>query len=179
MKDPDDESRRLFLPVKNNLAPLGQGLAFRLTQHIVSTTAGDTVASTVTWEHTPVTSTADGVMAANAGGDAPHTAKGECVEFLQNILAAGWMEVADIAAEAISAGLHSEGKELKDNKPMRAARITLKIETRRNGFGKGARYLWALPNTPWAPSDTIGALSNDRAPMDEKGAHGAGAGAVQ
>ena len=179
MKDPDDENRRLFLPVKNNLAPLGHGLAFRLTQHPVSTTAGDTVASTVVWEDTPVMSTADGVMAANAGGDVPHTAKDECIEFLQGILAGGWMEVADIAAEAISAGLHSEGKELKDNKPMRDARAALKIETKRDGFGKGARYFWAFPGTPWAPSDPIGALSNNRAPMDLKGAHGAAEGGVR
>ena len=179
MKDPDDENRRLFLPVKNNLAPLGHGLAFRLTQHLVSTTAGDTVTSTVVWDDTPVMSTADGVMAANAGGDVPHTAKGECIEFLQGILAGGWIEVADIAAEVISAGLHSQGKELKDNKPMRAARAALKIETKRDGFGKGARYFWAFPGTPWAPSDPIGALSNNRAPMDLKGAHGAAEGGVR
>ena len=51
----------------------------------------------------------------------------------QVVLAGGWMEVADIAAEAISAGLHSDGKELKDNKPMRTARSTLRIETKRMG----------------------------------------------
>ena len=179
MKDPDDQDRRLFLPVKNNLALLGHGLAFRLTQHLVATTGGDAVASAVSWESAPVTSTADGVMAANAGGDIPHTAKSECVEFLQNVLAGGWMEVADIAAEAISAGLHSDGKELKDNKPMRTARSTLKIETKRMGFGKGARYFWAFPGTPWAPSTPMGAHSNDGAPMDLEGAHRAVEGAIQ
>jgi putative DNA primase/helicase len=179
MKDPDDQDRRLFLPVKNNLAPLGHGLAFRLTQHLVATTGGDAVASAVSWESAPVTITADGVMAANAGGDIPHTAKSECVEFLQNVLAGGWMEVADIAAEAISAGLHSDGKELKDNKPMRTARSTLRIETKRMGFGKGARYFWAFPGTPWAPSTPMGAHSNNGAPMDLEGAHGAVEGSIQ
>jgi putative DNA primase/helicase len=109
MKDPDDENRRLFLPVKNNLAPTGHGLAFRLTQHLVTTTAGDTVASAVTWDNTPVTNTADGVMAANAGGDVPHTAKGECVEFLQDILAGSWMEVADIIRAYISTRQDANG----------------------------------------------------------------------
>jgi putative DNA primase/helicase len=173
MKDPEDENRRLFLPVKNNLAPNGCGLAFRLEQHLVGTASGDTVASAVFWDDAPVTSTADRVMAANASGDTPQTAKGECIDFLQGILAEGRMEVADIAAEAISAGLHSEGKELKDNKPMRAARAKLKIEINREGFGRGAKYFWALPGTPCAPSDTMGALSNNRARMDSEGAHGA------
>jgi putative DNA primase/helicase len=171
MKDPGDETRRLFLPVKNNLAPLGHGLAFRLSQRLVATATGQTVASAVSWDNTPVTNTADEVMAANTASDTPRTAKADCVDFLQSLLSAGWMEVGDVAAEAISAGLHSEGKQLKDNKPMREARAALKVETKREGFGKGARYFWALPGTPWAPSDPIGAPSNNRAPMDPKGAH--------
>jgi putative DNA primase/helicase len=180
MKDSADESKHLFLPVKNNLAPLGLGLALRLVQHIIPVEGGaGIVASTVSWDSAPVTSTADEMMAANAGILAPHTAKTDCVEFLRTVLANGWTEVADITAEAIGAGLHAEGKQLKDNKPMRDARTALKVETHRDGFGKGARYFWAFPGTPWAPSDPIDALSNNRAPMDLKGAHGGAEGGVR
>src|SRR5215831_8298704 len=56
-RDPDDENRRLFLPVKNNLAPLGKGLAFRLEQRIVAEPG--IVASFVIWDAAPVTITAD------------------------------------------------------------------------------------------------------------------------
>jgi hypothetical protein len=167
MKDRDDETRHLFLPVKNNLAPLGHGLAFRLMQHMIPGADGCGPASAVLWENTTVTSTADELMAANAG--TPQSAKADCVDFLQSVLANGWVEVGDITAEAISAGLHTAGKQLKDNKPMRDARASLKVETHRDGFGKGARYLWALPGTPWAPSSPIGALSPERAPMGMEG----------
>ena len=93
----------------------------------------------------------------------------EAIEFLQTVLANGWLEVADITAEAISAGLHAEGKQLKDNKPIRDARAVLKVETHRDGFGKGARYFWALPGTLWAPSERMGAQSPERAPMGNGG----------
>jgi putative DNA primase/helicase len=169
MKDSSDETRHLFLPVKNNLAPLGLGLAFRLVQQLIPGADGCGPASAVSWDSSPVTSTADEMMAANSGNATPHTAKAECIEFLETILANGWVEVADITAEAIGAGLHAEGKQLKDNKPMRDARAVLKVETHRDGFGKGARYFWALPGTPWAPSDPMGALSYERAPMDQEG----------
>jgi hypothetical protein len=172
MKDPDDEQLRLFLPVKNNLAPLGHGLAFRLEQRIVPTDTIATVVSAVCWEDTPVTSTADGILAAGAAGGSGKTAKSECIEFLEETLAGGWKEVADITAEAVAAGLHSLGRELKDNKPMRAARSEIKIESKRDGFGKGAKYFWALPGTPWVPSNGIGAQSNEGAPMDDKGTYG-------
>jgi putative DNA primase/helicase len=169
MKDSSDETRHLFLPVKNNLAPLGLGLAFRLVQHLIPGADGCGPASAVSWDSSPVTSTADEMMAANSGNATPHTAKADCIEFLETILANGWVDVADITAEAIGAGLHAEGKQLKDNKPMRDARAVLKVETHRDGFGKGARYFLALPGTPWAPSDPMGALSHERAPMDEGG----------
>ncbi len=169
MKDPDDDNRRLFLPVKNNLAPLGHGLAFRLAQHLVTTANGDAVASAVCWEDTPVTNTADGVMAANAGTAAPQSAKADCMDFLQTVLAGGWTSTSDIAAEAISAGLHAEGKQLRDNKPLRDARTALKVEIRRDGFGRGAAYFWALPGTPWVTSDSMSALSPERALMGEEG----------
>jgi hypothetical protein len=112
-------------------------------------------------------------MAANAVTSAPQTAKADCIEFLETVLTHGWTEVADITAEAIGAGLHAEGKQLKDNKPMRDARVALKVETRREGFGKGARWFWALPDTPWEPHrrplPPIGALSDGRAHMDPEG----------
>lgn len=173
MKDEDDETRRLFLPVKNNLAPPGPGLAFRLEQHMIDGAEGCGPASAVSWDSSTVTTTADQVMAANAGTPASRTAKAECIEFLETVLANGWVEVADVTAEAIGAGLHAEGKQLKDNKPMRDARSALKVETHRDGFGKGARWFWALAGTPWEahrrPQPPIGALSDERAPMVQGG----------
>ena len=179
MKDPDDEERRLFLPVKNNLAPMSHGLAFRIRQHIVRTPTVDTFASAISWDDIPVTSTADSVLAAHGGGDKSPTAKMECERFLEELLADGWMAVADIAAEAAAAGLHSEGKELKDNKPMRAARSALKIVTKREGFGKGAKYFWGFAGTPWKPYEPIGAQQIEGAPMKDEGAHDDAAGGVQ
>src|SRR5262249_61932835 len=63
-RDPDDENRRLFLPVKNNLAPLGQGLAFRLKQRIGP--APGIVASSITRDAAPRTITAHKALAAAA-----------------------------------------------------------------------------------------------------------------
>ena len=47
--DSEDEDRRLFLPVKNNLARLGHGLAFRLEQIMLEADGTALPASHIRW----------------------------------------------------------------------------------------------------------------------------------
>jgi putative DNA primase/helicase len=179
-KEMDEEGkpsgRFLMAMVRSSLGPELPTLAYRLAQLPVGQDHRDgrtIIGSYVTWDDGVVDISASAALAA-ASGDARanathHTAKSDCIEFLQTVLANGWAEGADIAAEALAAGLHAEGKQLKDNKPMRDARAALTVETHRDGFGKGARYFWALPGTPWAPSNPMGALPPERAPMGREG----------
>jgi hypothetical protein len=64
--DPSDEARRLFLPVKNNLAAVPQGLAFRVEQAIVGEPGKAVVAARLKWDAAPVSISADEAMAAAA-----------------------------------------------------------------------------------------------------------------
>jgi hypothetical protein len=140
-RDADDDTRRLFLPVKNNLAAVGNGLAFRLEQRIVGDPGEGIVASSVAWESEAVTMTADQALQAS---DAQSTGKGsagaEAEELLRNALATGPVAMKDIQAEAKEAGLSWA--------TVRRAKERLGIVAERESHGRdgGGRWTWAMPS---------------------------------
>jgi AAA domain len=82
--DSDDRARRLFIPVKNNLAPCGDGLSFRIEQCLLD---NGILASRIEWGSDTVTRTADEGRAepdprrahgGSAGGRCPATRLREC-----------------------------------------------------------------------------------------------------
>jgi hypothetical protein len=134
-RDPEDENRRLFLPVKNNLAPLGKGLAFRLEQRLVGDEGKGIVASSVFWEGELVTMSADqALQAADERGGAKRALEDEC-EFLRNLLADGPQPTTKIKDEGKDAGLSWAS--------IRRAKDTLGVNAEKCGMTGG--WVWRLP----------------------------------
>jgi putative DNA primase/helicase len=135
-RDAEDEIRRLFLPVKNNLALPGKGLAFRLEQRLV---AEGIVGSSVVWEADPVTITADQALQAADDRGGGGGAGADAEEFLRNALADGPVAVKDLQAEAKQAGLSWA--------TVRRAKDRLGVVAQRESHGRdgGGRWTWAMP----------------------------------
>jgi putative DNA primase/helicase len=146
-RDPDteDDTRRLFVQAKNNLAADSGGLAFRLEQRIIG---NDIVASAITWESEKITRTADEILA--AGREAHETPeRSEAEEFLRDLLSGGPRPAAEVEAEAKGAGVSW--------RTVRRAQKGLGIKPYRraesgDGLGKSGRWYWALPNTGETPN---------------------------
>lgn len=129
-KDPDDELRRLVLPVKNNLAPDTGGLAYRIRIE-------DGIPC-IQWEPEPVYITAEDALSTEKEH---RSATAEATDFLREVLADGPMRATDVQKEARQAGI--------SDKPLRAARERLRIKPRKQGghFGKDAQcWMWQLPD---------------------------------
>jgi hypothetical protein len=154
------------VPSKNNLGPDRDGLAFRIETREVAT---GIVAPAVSWDSEPVTRTADEILAAISGSGDRHTARDDAKIFLQEALAHGPMSVGDLEAEARTAGLLGERQRLSYNKAIRAAAGSLGVVRKREGFGRGAAYHWALPDAPCVPS---GAMLAHACPISKEGTHG-------
>jgi putative DNA primase/helicase len=134
VRDPQNESRRLFLPVKNNLAPLGRGLAFRLEQRILGEPSEEIIASSVAWESAHVDVTADqALQSANELGG-KHGRERER-SFLRNLLANGPVAMRDVKDEADGAGLSWAS--------VRRAKDDLGVESKKVGMEQG--WVWQLP----------------------------------
>jgi hypothetical protein len=153
--DSDDPARRLFLPVKNNLAPLGDGLSFRIEQSILD---NGICASRIEWGSDTVTRTADEILqAAEAEDDSP--AKTEAEDFLRTVLADGPKSSKEIEADAKGAGVSW--------RTVRRAQKALGIKPKpqtvlRDKPGDGpplVRWYWHLPPT-WPPNAQGGHVSD-------------------
>ena len=92
---------------------------------------------------------------------------------MSDVLAHGPRDVLEVESLARAATLLGTDKPLRQNKAFREARKQLGVIASREGFGAGAKYVLSLPGTPCAPKNTMCALSETRAHMDNPGAHDA------
>jgi hypothetical protein len=143
-KDVQDEGRRLFLAMKNNIGPdSNTGLAFRVAPY---TLADGNTTSRLEWEAEPVSITANEALAATADAGNGQPNRREVVTWLRSYLAEGNPVPAnEVKRAAVEAGFQERAIE----RAMRPAGVVSK----RVGFGRDARYVWALQNAcpPHAP----------------------------
>jgi len=120
--DPQDKERKLFLPIKNNLGPVGFGMAYRIV-------GGERLQ----WEPSAIEGTADEIIDARTPRHQPE--RDEAREFIEEELAGGPVEAAEIIEEA------KQTKHIAATTLRRAAKeLGVKIE--KTGFNNG--WTWSL-----------------------------------
>ena len=118
--------RRLFLPLKNNLASDRFGYAFRIEDRVV---AHGIKTSAVVWDQEPVAITADEALAAAAKGRTSGA-----IDFLEQVLSDGPVGQTEIVRLGKEAG-YSE-------KNLRTAREKLGVTPQKEGFGPNGKWVW-------------------------------------
>jgi hypothetical protein len=127
VKDKQDPSKRLFLPIKNNLAADIAGLSYSIVENNGH--------PCLAWSLDPVIMSVDEAMATNP--DSRDAERRRAKEWLQSALADGPLAVKEIAQQANKSGMKWA--------TIRRAKDDLKIHAHREGFGPGAVWHWRLP----------------------------------
>lgn len=133
-KDPENEARRLFLPMKNNIGNDQTGLAFAIQSEQVTSPAGLIETSRVLWEAEAVTLTADEAMVPQ-GYPEERSALEDARRFLLGLLADGPVKAGQIKADADGAGFNW--------RTIQRAADRLNIERHKDGMRGG--WTWKLP----------------------------------
>lgn len=125
-RDKDDPKRRLFLPMKNNLADDQSGLAYRVS-------TGLNGAPCLVFEPDPVTISADDALA--GAGPRPRP-RDEAKEWLRALLEDGPVPAAQVWEEAKASGFAEA--------TVKRAKQQLGVDTYK-AKGLGAGWMWRLP----------------------------------
>jgi putative DNA primase/helicase len=124
-KDPDDETKRAIVQTKNNLAPVGDAIGYKLEDGRFWWTGGSDL-------------TIGRILTAVRDEEAS-SALDEATDFLRAALATGVREVEEVRAEARRAGVAEQ--------TLRRARERLGIKAQREGLpGMRQRFTWTLPS---------------------------------
>jgi len=135
-QDPDDATRRLFMPSKMNVAALGEGLGYRIGGIELELDGVNVLTVQVCWDLEPVTMSADAVLARLSERDQGKSAIEEAGEFLKDILKAGPLAANDVKAQASNAGLSWA--------TVRRAKDGLVVVNADGGPGVKDRWKWSL-----------------------------------
>jgi putative DNA primase/helicase len=146
-QDKEDESRRLFLAGKNNLAKAQTGLAFTID--------GDP--GSVRWESAPVTITADEAMADERRDNDGTTKLDEAKQWLKHRLENGPAPSNEIKVMARRDGITM--------KTLERAKKPLDVQSYPEEFG--GKWMLALPQS--SPTTTEFAIDKTMAETDELG----------
>lgn len=159
-KDPADDDRRLFLPLKNNLGTDQTGLAFRVESAKITGAAGLIETSRVVWEAGAVTMTAAEALRASSGDD-ERTAVSDATDWLADLLGDGALPQKRVKAESQRAGFSWRTVE--------RAKSSLGVKAGKEGISGG--WVWRLTEDRhedrqeevWRPSKTANELAPENA----------------
>lgn len=130
LKDPADEQRRYFLPIKNNLGADALGFAYRIGSN------GPESPAWVAWEEGRVAETANGVLARkNSERSGRGEASKEAQEFLREQLGSAPVASAELFEAARARGISKSS--------LKRAGDSLGVRVRKRGMKGG--WEWALP----------------------------------
>jgi hypothetical protein len=127
-RDPQEQTKRLLLPIKNNLGNDRTGLSYRIAE--------ENGIPYVVWDREPVTISADEALAPVVESESQRASRGDAAEFLANMLKDLPAKVDDIKREAKDAGISWA--------TVRRAKELIGAKSKKSGFDKGS-WVWFLP----------------------------------